>query len=191
MDSDVTSTMIKKLREEKRLTQKELADIILVSEKTISKWETGKGLPDISLLEPLSKALGVSLIELFQGEAIKNKNKAANLLKTRFYVCPVCGNVVTSIGEGSFSCCGETLLVQEVEKVDDIQIERIDNELYIMVVSPMSKIDYISFIAYCTTDRIQIKKLYPEQNAEALFAINGPGLIYYYNNRNGLFVKKV
>ena len=190
MDSYVTSTMIKKLREEKRLTQKELADIILVSEKTISKWETGKGLPDISLLEPLSKALGVSLIELFQGEAIKNKNKAANLLKTKFYVCPVCGNVVTSIGEGSFSCCGETLLVQEAEKVDDIQLERIDNELYIVVASPMSKTDYISFIAYCTNDRIQIKKLYPEQNAEALFAINGTGLIYYYNNKNGLFVKK-
>lgn len=191
MDSYVTGVMIKNLREEKRMTQKELADKILVSEKTISKWETGKGLPDISLLEPLSKALGVSLVELFQGEVVVNKNKAANILKTKFYICPVCGNIITSIGEGSFSCCGRTLIVQEAEKDDSIQIEKQENELYIVIASPMNKTDYIFFIAYCTIDSIQMKKLYPEQNAEAIFSINGPGIIYYYNNKNGLFSKKV
>ena len=67
MDNYITGAAIKRLREEKGLTQSTLADEIGVSDKTISKWETAKGLPDISLLEPLSRALGVSVMELMSG----------------------------------------------------------------------------------------------------------------------------
>ncbi|MBQ5992068.1 MAG: helix-turn-helix transcriptional regulator, partial [Clostridia bacterium] len=57
MDRYVTGNTIRKLREERRMTQEELASELFVSAKTVSKWETGKGFPDISLLEPLAAAL--------------------------------------------------------------------------------------------------------------------------------------
>ena len=80
MNTYVTGSTIRQLREAKGLTQAELAGTLSVSAKTISKWETAKGLPDISLLEPLAAALGVSVLELMQGEPIINRNRAANLL---------------------------------------------------------------------------------------------------------------
>ena len=70
MDNYITGTVIKLLREKKGLKQSELASKIGVSDKAISKWETAKGLPDISLIEPLSKALGVSVLELLSGNTI-------------------------------------------------------------------------------------------------------------------------
>ena len=59
---------IAQLRKEKNMTQKELADRLNVTDKAVSKWETGKGFPDVKLMEPLAKELGVSLVELLQGE---------------------------------------------------------------------------------------------------------------------------
>ena len=99
MEAFVTGTTIKKLREEKRITQGELAQMIGVSDKAVSKWETGRGLPDISLLEPLSRALGISVAELFAGQHVTNANRHSNIRKMKFYVCPVCGNVIYSVGE--------------------------------------------------------------------------------------------
>jgi len=64
MDNYVTGAVIKRLREKKKMTQEELAQKIFVTSKAVSKWETGKGFPDISLLELLGKALDVSVIEL-------------------------------------------------------------------------------------------------------------------------------
>ena len=75
MNQYVTGSVIKKYREKKKMTQQELADILFVSSKTISKWETGNGFPDVSLLEDLAKALGISMMELFNGNVIENKNK--------------------------------------------------------------------------------------------------------------------
>ena len=108
MDNYVTGAAIKSLREAKRLTQEELAERIHVSAKAVSKWETGKGFPDISLLEPLAEALGISVIELLSGCTIRNRNKAANMLRSRLYVCPACGNVIQTTGETVVSCCGIT-----------------------------------------------------------------------------------
>ena len=103
MDKYVTGAVIKKLRESKKMTQEELADRLFVSSKAVSKWETGQGFPDISLLESLAKALDISVIELLSGEDIQNKNTSSNMLKSRFYVCPVCGNAVRSTGEALIS----------------------------------------------------------------------------------------
>ena len=66
MDHYVTGGAIKALREKKGLTQAQLGEILTVSDKAVSKWETGRGLPDISLLEPLALALGVSVPEPFR-----------------------------------------------------------------------------------------------------------------------------
>jgi len=191
VDSYVTGSIIKTLRLKKGLTQKELADRINISEKAISKWETGKGLPDISLLESLAKALDISVVELFNGEEIINSNKTANMLKLKFYVCPICGNVITSIGEGVFSCCGNNLIIQEAEVDDDLGIEKMDGGLFVHKKYEMTKENYISFFAYVSSDKFQFVKMYPEQNAEVMFRSVGHGIIYYYNNKEGLFKKRI
>ena len=68
MQSYVTGEVIRGLREKRRLTQRDLAQRLNVSDKTVSKWETGRGLPDITLLEPLAGALSVSVTELLSGD---------------------------------------------------------------------------------------------------------------------------
>ncbi len=189
----VTGNTIKFLREKKRYTQKQLADLLAVSDKTVSKWETQKGFPDISLLEPLARQLGVSVAELLSGECIINRNRAGNMMRTKFYVCPVCGNVIHAVGEGVFSCCGITLPVQESEAPDEIheiQIQPMENDYYITMDHPMTKEHYVSFFAYITSDRVQLLKLYPEQTCAARFLRQGMGTIYAYCNRHGLFQVK-
>ena len=188
----ITGAMIKRLREEKKLTQTELAQRINVTDKAISKWETGRGYPDISLVEPLAKALGVSVIELLSGENVINTNRASNMQKVKFYVCPVCGNVIQSTGEVVVSCCGITLPATEAEDADALhspsaKVERVEDELFITVNHEMSKSHYISFIAAVKCDGVELKKLYPEQNAEARFKISGTKALYYYCNQHGLF----
>ena len=190
----VTGSTIRQLREERKLTQAELAEKIGVSSKTISKWETAKGLPDISLLQPLAQALGISVIELMNGEHITNKNISANMLRCKFYVCPVCGNVIHCTGNTLISCCGITLPALEAEAADDfhpITIENVEDEHFITISHPMTKTHYISFVAFLTSDRVQLVKLYPEGNAETRLQLRGMGYLYYYCNQHGLFRKKV
>ena len=193
MNTYVTGTTIKQLRERRNMTQAELAEIINVSSKTVSKWETAKGLPDISLLQPLAQALGISVIELMNGEYIINKNISANMLRSQFYVCPICGNVVHTLGNTVLSCCGIMLPALEAEESDEdhaITIEAVEDEHFITILHPMTKEHYISFIAYETSDRLQLVKLYPESNAQTRLQLRGMGYVYYYCNRHGLFRKK-
>lgn len=193
MNAYVTGTAIKQLREQRQLTQAELGEKIGVSSKTVSKWETAKGLPDVSLLEPLAKALQISVMELMNGEQIVNKNVSANMLRTKFYVCPVCGNVIHSTGDTLISCCGITLPALEAEEADDVHtvnIERVEDEYFVTVDHPMTKEHYISFIAYVTSDRVQLVKLYPEWNCETRLQMRGFGMLYWYCNHHGLFKMK-
>lgn len=190
MNTYVTGAAIRQLRENQQLTQVELAEKLGVSGKTVSKWETGKGLPDISLLQPLTQALGISVIELMNGQPIANKNISANLLRGKFYVCPVCGNVIHAFGSAVISCCGITLPALEAEEPDDdhaITVESVEDEHFVTVHHPMVKQHFISFVAYVTCDRVQLVKLYPEGNAETRLQLRGMGQIYYYCNRHGLF----
>jgi transcriptional regulator with XRE-family HTH domain len=181
------------MREKQKLTQMELAERIGVSSKTISKWETAKGLPDISLLQPLAQALGISVIELMNGELITNKNTSANMLRSKFYVCPLCGNILHGTGDSVISCCGITLPALEAEEADEehgISMESVEDEHFITVHHPMTKEHFISFVAFVTSDRIQLVKLYPEGNAETRLQLRGFGMLYWYCNRHGLFKKK-
>ena len=194
MNTYVTGTTIKQLRESRNLTQAELAERIGVSSKTVSKWETAKGLPDITLLQPLAQALGISVIELMNGEHIINKNISANLLRGKFYVCPLCGNVIHSTGSALVSCCGVTLPALEAEDADEahgITIENVEDEHFITIPHPMTKAHFISFLVFVTCDRMQLVKFYPEGNAETRLQLRGMGCLYYYCNRHGLFKKKV
>ena len=194
MNTYVTGTTIKELRECKNMTQAELGEKIGVSSKTVSKWETAKGLPDISLLQPLAKALGISVIELMNGEHIINKNISANMLRCKFYVCPICGNAIHALGNALISCCGITLPPLEAEEGDEdhgVSIEKVEDEHFITVHHPMTKQHFISFVAFVTADRLQLVKLYPEGDAQTRLQLRGMGCLYYYCNRHGLFKKKV
>ena len=193
MDNYVTGAVIKRLRENKNMTQEELAQKIYVTSKAVSKWETGKGFPDVGLLESLGKALDVSVIELLSGEDITNLNKSCNMAKGKFYVCPVCGNVIQTTGEAVISCCGITLPPLEAEAPDNsdiehsLNVETVEDEYYVTMNHPMTKEHYISFIAAVSDQGVQLVKLYPEGNAEARLKISRVRKLYAYCNRHGLF----
>ena len=193
MDKYVTGAVIKRLRENKKMTQEELAEKVFVSSKAVSKWETGQGFPDISLIEPLAKALDISVIELLSGEDIRNLNKSSNMAKSKFYVCPVCGNVINASGEAVVSCCGITLPPLEPEVSDDehnISVEIVEDEYYVTVDHPMTKDHYISFLAAVSDQGVQFIKLYPEGPAEARFRISCVRKFFAYCNRHGLYMLK-
>ena len=194
MDTYITGATIRNIREKKGITQAQLAEILGVSNKTVSKWETAKGLPDITLIEPLSKALSVSVMELISGDTVINKNLSANMLRSKFYVCPICNNIIRTVGDTVVSCCGITLPALEAEEPDEmhqITIEKVEDEHFVTVKHSMTKQHYISFIAYLTADRIQFVKLYPEGNAETRLNLRGGGHLYIYCNKHGLMKKKI
>ena len=205
MNTYITGPTIKRLRETKGITQSDLAEKLGVSSQAISKWETSKGLPDITLIEPLSKVLGVSVMELMSGDTVINKNISCNLLRSKFYVCPICGNIIHASGEAVISCCGIALPPLEAEdlgKADtdesvemaqshEICIEKVEDENFVTVNHPMEKGHFISFIAYVTGDRMNLVKLYPEGNAETRFQLRGSGFIYIYCNKHGLMRQRI
>ncbi|MBQ5717035.1 MAG: helix-turn-helix domain-containing protein [Clostridia bacterium] len=194
MDSYITGATIKNLREKKGITQAQLADLLGVSDKAVSKWETAKGLPDITLIEPLAKALSVSVMELISGDMVVNKNISANILRSKFYVCPICGNIMSAVGNTVISCCGINLPPLEAEDTDgnhEIVIERVEDEHFVTVSHDMTKAHFISFIAFLTCDRVQLVKFYPEGNAETRLNLRGGGYLYIYCNKHGLMKKKI
>ena len=189
METYITGPAIKRLREARGLTQAELGEKIGVGSKAVSKWETARGLPDISLIQPLAEALGVSVIELMNGDHIRNQNVSANMLRGKIYVCPICGNIIHGTGSAVVSCCGVTLPPLEAEEVDDdhlLTIENVEDEQYVTVNHPMTKEHYISFLAYATADCFQLVKLYPEGTAGCRMQLRGRGMLYLYCNRHGL-----
>lgn len=194
MNQYITGAVIKELREKHELTQYELAEKLNVSDKTISKWETGKGYPDISLLEPIAKVFGISVTELISGNAVNNMNVSANMMRSKFYVCPVCGNIIHCMGEAVIQCHGIQLMPCQAEETDEkhkIFIEKVEDKYYVRIEHDMTKQHYITFIAALSSDKIQMVKLYPEGNAEARFKINGIRKILFYCKQDGLFVVDV
>ena len=190
MDQYVTGAAIRELREKNHITQAELAAKLNVSNKTVSKWETGKGYPDVTLLEPIAQVFGISLTELLSGNPIDNLNVSANMLRSKYYVCPVCGNIFHCMGEAVIHCHGVQLAPAEADEPDEahgLNLEIVEDEYYVTIDHEMTKQHYISFIAAVSSDRIQMVKLYPEGNAEARFKISGVRKLYYYCNRDGLF----
>lgn len=194
MDKYITGAVIRKLRESKKLTQEELAEKIYVTGKAVSKWENGQGFPDISLIEPLSKALDISVVELLSGEHICNQNRSSNMFRNKFYVCPICGNVIQSVGEAVIICCGLTLPPLDAEQEDHehiIHFERAEDEYYVTVEHPMTKEHYLSFLAAVSDNGVQFVKLYPQGNAEARFKISRVRYLYAYCIKDGLFQVRV
>lgn len=190
MNPYVTGTVIKELRERKGLTQAQLAARLQVSDKAISKWETAKGYPDITLIEPLARALDISVMELLSGDCVTNANRAGNLLRSKWYVCPICGNIIHSTGAAVLSCCGLTLPPLEPEVPDEghaITVEPVEDEVYVTLNHPMTKGHFISFLAGVSDEGVQLIKLYPEGNPEARLKLRRMQWVYACCNRHGLF----
>lgn len=190
MNQYVTGAMIRRLRESKGLTQEELASQLHVSGKAVSKWENGHGFPDVTLLEPLAKALDISMIELFSGESVVNRNRSSNLLRSMMYVCPVCGNGICSFGQAVVSCCGITLPPLQPEEMDEehaIHITISDGEYYVTVDHPMEKGHYITCLSAVSDHSVQLVRLFPEGNAEARFRTERVKWIFAYCNHHGLY----
>ena len=190
MNQYVTGAVIKQLREKNKMTQLQLAEKLAVSDKSVSKWENSRGLPDITLLESIAEVFRISVTELISGNTIHNANVSANMLRSNFYVCPVCGNVIHSMGEAAIHCHGILLSPLEAEQTDEhhmIFIERACDEYYARIDHSMTKEHHISFVAAASSNDMQMVKLYPEGSAEARFKISGVRRIFFYCNRDGLF----
>lgn len=190
MDKYITGAAIRALREKCSMTQAQLAERLNVSDKAVSKWETGAGYPDITLLEPLACALRVSVAELLSGLAVENANTAANMFKSRFYSCPVCGNTVHAMGEAAISCHGITLPPLDAEPLDEhhaLQAMYVEDEIFVQVDHGMDKLHHVVFLAAVSADRVQIVRLYPEGPAQARFLRTGVRDLYLFCNRDGLF----
>ena len=74
MDQKRIGAFIAQCRKEKSLTQMQLAELLGITNQAVSKWENGRGMPDVSLLQPLCAVLGISLNELFSGEHISTED---------------------------------------------------------------------------------------------------------------------
>lgn len=191
MDNNKIGRIIYESRKQKQLTQREMADMLAVSNKTISKWERGMGAPDISLLADLSNLLGINMESLLEGELVANEKETGNMKKATFYVCEDCGNIITCTGTCDIACCGKKMaaLIPQLpgEGTHAIRVENSDGEVYVHMDHPMSKEHYISFIAYLTGDKLHLNKLYPEGGIDVRFPQCGMGKVYAYCNKHGLF----
>ena len=191
MDCVKIGELIAKLRKEKNLTQKNIADALGIQSKTVSKWECGLGCPDLSLWPDLSAILDVDMVQLMEGEITSNRPDSGNIDKVRFYVCPNCGNILVSTGSASIFCCGRKLeQIIPMDSVDAIKItvEEIDTDYFISFDHPMTKEHYISFVAYVKSDRVLLNCLYPEQSPTCRFPITKGGKLYVYCVKHGLMV---
>ena len=193
MDQSKVGAMILHLRRQCGMTQREVAEKLSISDKTVSKWERGLGCPDISLLRELSHILGVNIETLLSGESMINERDMGNMKRTRFYVCPECMNIISSSGNAEISCCGKrlsSLIAQENSDSHRLEISEVEDELYITSGHEMKKEHFISFVAAVSDDKCFIQRLYPEQNAAFRFPRMPYGRFYFYCSKHGLFMQK-
>lgn len=193
MDLSKVGKLIFNLRKEKSMTQKELADAMNLSDRTISKWERGIGCPDVSLLHELSNILGVNIEMILSGDLNPNNDDGGNMKRVNFFVCPNCGNVLFSTGIAEISCCGRKLITLHVKSADEshsMVIEEIEDEYYITTDHEMSKAHYISFVACVAYDRVLLIKLYAEQAVEIRLPKIYCKKLYAYCNKHGLWEVK-
>ena len=194
MDCKKVGKLIYELRREKNMTQKQVAELMNISDKTISKWERGLGCPDVSLLLGLSNIFGVSIEGILSGEINLNELSGGNMKNIKFYVCDKCGNLITSTSEAAISCCGKKMEAEVAKKAEEghkLNVESIENEFFITTEHEMKKEHYITFVAHVKGDRVQIVKQYPEWNMQFRLNQVGRGKLYFYCINHGLFYQIV
>lgn len=169
MNAEKTGNLIRSLRIKKGVTQKELAQMICVTDKAVCKWEKGRGCPNITLISQLSKVLEVDIQSILQGYLDKNKKIGENMNHLKFYKCPTCGNLVTSIKSVELSCCGNKLSPVSAQTRSEPEyqpvIQEFDGQYSIKFNHPMTKSDYISQVIVVRYDQIMTVNLYAESEA--------------------------
>lgn len=194
MDQTKTGAVIRTLRKKQRLTQKQLAEQMNISDKAISKWERGLGCPDLSLLPELAEALGVRVETLLSGELETNRPVGGNMNRLSFSVCPHCGNLLIAAGRAELSCCGRRLaplVPREASGEESLSVVQQEQEFFITSAHEMTKEHYISFLAFLTSDTLILKKLYPEWDLETRIPFFSHGLLLWYCTRHGLFCRSI
>ncbi|MBP2654013.1 MAG: transcriptional regulator, family [Firmicutes bacterium] len=194
MNCNDIGKLICQLRKEKDMTQKQIADLMNISDKTVSKWERGLGCPDVSLLPELSQILGVNIEEILSGKLAINETVGGNMKKLNLFVCPQCNNLITTTGDANISCCGKRLEALAAAKANEnhlLNIEPVEDELYVSSSHEMKKEHYISFVAYVTGDKVFIVKQYPEWNMQFRFYKVGHGKLYFHCSNHGLFYQLI
>lgn len=189
MNSDKMGALIRKLRTEQNLTQLQLAQQLCVSDKTVSKWERGKGCPDVMLLPKLAAVLQVQIDALMQGEMERNAPDGGNMRKLKFYMCPQCGNLLTSTGEANVICCGkalEKLPMAKAEEAEKLKVENVEDELYVTSDHEMTKAHHIAFVALIKGDTLLMKRTYPEWNLEMRLPAMRRAMLVYCCTKHGL-----
>ncbi len=190
MDSERTGKLIQVLRKEKGMTQKELAELLMVSDKAVSKWERGFGCPDISLLNQLSSVFHVNIECILAGDLTPRTSDGGNMKRIKFYHCPECGNVITSTTKAELSCCGRKLTPLEEMPPDPShmpKVQRIENDYYLTFDHEMTKQHFLVFAAFVTSDRLQLIKLYPEQTPQLRFPYTRGGRFFICCSSHGLY----
>lgn len=191
MDSEKVGALIYQLRKERNMTQLQLAQQMNLSDKTISKWERGLGYPDVSSLNDLSKIFNVNVENILLGDLTPKDMDGGNMKRIKFYVCPECGNLLTSTSDAEITCCGRKLTAQKPKKMDEqhqIEISIVEDDYYVTFNHPMTKQHYIMFLAYVMCDRMMLIKLYPEQSQEVRLPRLRGGKFYVYCNQDGLWM---
>ncbi len=189
MDCDKIGKLIRHLRREKSMTQRQLAQQLGVSDRAVSKWERGAGCPDVSLLTGLATALSVGVESLLAGD-LTDQEARSTMKHAVYYVCPRCGNLLFATGAAAVTCCGrslEPLMPVKAEEQEKLQVEELEGDWYLTSRHPMSKTHYISFVAFATGDSLVLQKLYPEWDLQVRIPRRGHGTLLWYCNQHGLF----
>lgn len=190
MNPEKTGSIIKAARIKKRWTQKQLADAISVTDKAVCKWETGHGCPDITLLSQLSKVLEIDIQSILRGEFVKSPDIAGNMNRVKFYRCPTCGNLVTSVKEIEISCCGNKLIAVEARQSDEKKyvpiISEFDGQFSVKFDHPMTKDDFIANVIAVQYDKILVINLFAEQEAIVTLPQIGGLRLYLITSKDGL-----
>ena len=191
MNTQETGRLISRLRRERGLTQRQVAEALHVSAQAVSKWERGLGCPDVSLLPPLAGIFGVSAERLLAGDLAPNDLEVGNLKKLKIYLCPDCGNIVTAAAEGEFHCCGRKLAPLTPRPADEAHaasVQPVEEDLYVTFSHPMEKGHFIRFALWLGIDRMLLVRLYPEQGGEFRIPnLRGGGKLYLCGSRDGLY----
>lgn len=142
----------------------------------------------------ISRLFEIDMQTLLGGELNRNALLNGNMKKMKFYVCPDCGNLMTSMSDLSVSCCGRqrhALTPQKATAEEMLKIQIVDNDYVISSEHEMIKTHYITFVALVTSDTVMVKKLYPEWDLQVHIPVFAHGRLLWYCNQHGLFYQDI
>lgn len=147
------------------LTQAQLAQKVGVVPRTVSKWECGQGIPDITLVTTLSEVLSLSLPALLSGACQSEAKSSGNLSRAHWYYCPRCGTLSFVSGNASIVCCDHPLFPLVIKPCTfPVRAERDADELLVSGDHAMDKSNYVAFVALQNSETIIMRRLYPESD---------------------------